>query len=66
MSEIATLIQDGATTFLRQEYLYTSAFIAVFALIISLTVEPDRFTFYTTGPFVLGSITSIISGYIGM
>jgi Na+/H+-translocating membrane pyrophosphatase len=23
-------------------------------------------TFYTTGPFLLGAITSIISGYIGM
>ena len=40
MVEISKLIQDGATTFLKQEYLYTSGFIAIFAVIISLTVEP--------------------------
>ena len=66
MVEISKLIQDGATTFLKQEYLYTSLFIAIFAVIISLTVEPKFMTFYTTGPFLLGAVTSILSGYIGM
>lgn len=66
MVEIATLIQDGATTFLRQEYLYTSVFILIFAAIIACTVEPALGTFFTTGPFLLGAFTSIISGYIGM
>jgi Na+/H+-translocating membrane pyrophosphatase len=66
MVEISKLIQDGSTTFLKQEYLYTTVFIAIFALIISLTVEPKFLTFYTTGPFLLGSVTSIVSGYIGM
>ena len=66
MVEISKLIQDGATTFLKQEYLYTSVFIAIFAIIISLTVEPKFMTFYTTGPFLLGAVTSILSGYIGM
>ena len=66
MSEIAELIQDGATTFLKTEYLYTGIFIVVFAIVIYFTVEPERGAFYTTVPFLLGALTSILSGYIGM
>jgi Na+/H+-translocating membrane pyrophosphatase len=66
MCEIAKLIQEGAQTFLQQEYLYTTIFIFVFAVIINITVEPSFGIFLTTGPFLLGSFTSIVSGYIGM
>ena len=33
---------------------------------IGLTVEPEIGVFYTTGPFLLGAATSILSGYIAM
>ena len=66
MMEIARLIQDGASTFLREEYLYTGIFIAIFAVIIFFTAEQEAFMPYTTVPFILGAVTSIISGYIGM
>jgi len=66
MVEVATLIQDGATTFLKQEYCWTSVFVLVFAVFMALLVEEKFGQLYTTGPFLLGAITSIVSGYIGM
>ena len=39
MSEIARLIREGASTFLREEYKYTIIFISVFAVIIFFTAE---------------------------
>ena len=64
--DIALLIQDGASTFLREEYAYTFIFIVLFGIIILATAEQEPFRPYTTLPFFLGALTSIISGYIGM
>lgn len=66
MNEIAKLIQDGASTFLREEYMYTGIFIFFFAIVIFFAAEQEAFIPYTTIPFILGAVTSIISGYIGM
>lgn len=66
MIEISELIQDGASTFLIQEYKYTGGFIVIFAVGIALAVEPEIGVFYTTGPFILGALTSIVSGYVSM
>ncbi len=35
-------------------------------MLLALTVEPKLGTFYTTVAFLIGGVTSIISGYIGM
>lgn len=43
-----------------------SIFVVLFAIIISCTVEKEFGEFWTVIPFVLGAVTSIISGYIGM
>lgn len=43
-----------------------SIFVAVFTVVIALTVEPQMGTFWTVVPFFLGAVTSIISGFIGM
>ena len=66
MMEIARLIQQGASTFLKEEYTYTVCFIVVFGIIIFFTAEQEPFVPYTTVPFFLGALTSIVSGYIGM
>jgi H+-translocating diphosphatase len=66
MQTISQLIADGAFVFLRQEYLFVSIIVAVFSIIIAFTVEPQVGTFYTVVPFILGAVTSIVSGYIGM
>ena len=39
---------------------------ALFSSIIIFTVEPVLGTFYTTIPFLVGALTSVVSGYIGM
>jgi len=66
MIEISELIQDGASTFLQTEYKYTGICIVIFAAVIAIAVEPEIGCFYTTGPFLLGATTSIVSGYIAM
>jgi len=66
MSYIAMLISDGATTFLKQEYLWVGVFVTLFAVIIACTVEQEFGQFYTTFAFLLGAATSTLSGYIGM
>ena len=66
MSEIAGLIQEGASTFLRQEYFWTGLFVVFFAVVIYSTAEPKVGMPYTTIAFLLGAFTSILSGYIGM
>lgn len=38
----------------------------IFAVIICFTVENNLGEFWTVVPFVLGALTSIISGFIGM
>jgi len=67
-------ITDGAKSFLYKEYLYLSIWSAVFALVLGCTVDslemqdsvaPTNFP-YTATSYLLGSITSIVAGYIGM
>ena len=66
MVQVIKLIQDGASTFLKQEYMYTGLFVALFAVVIAICVEPQIGSFYTVGPFLLGAATSICSGAIAM
>jgi inorganic pyrophosphatase len=76
LEEINKLIVDGAEQFLRAEYIYLSLFCCVFALVIGFTVDateiskkkedsPSNFP-YTAISFLVGALTSIASGYIGM
>jgi len=67
--EIYQAIYDGAHSFLYQEYTYLGAFIVIFAVIICAViggVESWSNGIFTALAFVIGSCTSIVSGYIGM
>lgn len=66
MEDIAKLISDGSDVFLRTEFLTIGIFMVGFALVIAFVVEKEPGTFYVTGAFLLGALTSIASGYIGM
>jgi Na+/H+-translocating membrane pyrophosphatase len=66
MNKIAKLISDGAMTFLNSEYQYMAVFVVFFSGVIAVAVEREIGEFWNVIPFVLGAITSIISGYIGM
>mmetsp|Transcript_17836 Transcript_17836/g.34540 ORF Transcript_17836/g.34540 Transcript_17836/m.34540 type:complete len:841 (+) Transcript_17836:56-2578(+) len=66
---ISGLITKGANAFLFTEYMYMVAFMIVFGLIVLLVLGGVRN--WTTGigtciSFLVGCITSIISGFIGM
>jgi H+-translocating diphosphatase len=64
MIEISEKIQNGATTFLMAEYLFLGVFLIIFSVFILIS---DEFKyFYTTAAFILGALTSLVSGYIGM
>jgi K(+)-stimulated pyrophosphate-energized sodium pump len=82
MRSIAALIQDGAAAFLRREYTFLAAFVAVVAVLIAVFVDFDvtgKFAAlgimergaFTTLPrtaiaYVLGAIASATAGYVGM
>jgi len=61
MTKIAKTISDGAKSFLFAEYVYMAVYIVLFSLVlIFFTGVP------TTIAFVVGSVTSILCGWIGM
>lgn len=66
MEDIAKLISDGSDVFLRTEFITIGIFTFLFSIIIALVVEKIPGTYYATIAFLLGSLTSLASGYIGM
>ena len=65
MQLIAERIQEGAITFLKKEYLYLTIFCTLFSIIIYFTAEVNAYP-YTTVAFLIGAITSMLCGYLGM
>lgn len=61
MKTISKHIAEGADAFLMQEYKYMSAYIVIFSCIIGPTIGMG-----TMVAFILGAITSIVCGYVGM
>jgi len=62
-------ISEGAEAFLRAEYTICAYFIVVFGFIVFALIswgQTVQLGLLTTLAFVLGAITSIASGYIGM
>jgi H(+)-translocating pyrophosphatase len=73
MLQTNKFIQDGAKTFLRKEYTYLCLFCVIFALILVLAVDQPWVAGksygafpYTCVAFIVGAITSMVAGYIGM
>ena len=66
MNDIALKISQGATTFLVAEYSFLALFTLGFAVVVHLCASPTLTTFYTPVAFIIGSLTSIICGFIGM
>ncbi|KAH0478519.1 MAG: uncharacterized protein KVP18_002847 [Porospora cf. gigantea A] len=61
MATLSKLISDGAMAFLHTEYYHIAMFSVVFAAIIASVVNA-----LTAAAFIVGSVTSIASGWIGM
>eukprot|EP01012_Entosiphon_sulcatum_P056451 TRINITY_DN80119_c0_g1_i1.p2 TRINITY_DN80119_c0_g1~~TRINITY_DN80119_c0_g1_i1.p2 ORF type:complete len:780 (-),score=130.08 TRINITY_DN80119_c0_g1_i1:12-2351(-) len=69
LKKLQDKITDGATTFLLAEYRFLSVFVVVFSAVILFLIGPtdawDRAAFSTLA-FILGAITSVVSGWLGM
>ena len=75
MIKVNRAVKDGADTFLIKEYTYLAIFCAIFGVILVCAVdmpwaaneagEMNWFPF-TTFAFIIGAITSMICGLIGM
>ncbi len=61
MKEIAGAIQEGARAFLKVEFKYLAAFVAVVAAVLAIFLDPIMAVAY-----VFGSICSAVAGYFGM
>lgn len=69
--KIGERIQHGANSFLIEEYTIMSYFIGAFALVTFFLVDfmgssLSGIHFYATAAFILGSVTSMLCGLIGM
>ncbi|MCU0839622.1 MAG: sodium/proton-translocating pyrophosphatase, partial [Rhodospirillales bacterium] len=61
MQQIAKEIQLGAMTYLREQYLRISLFVAVVAILLSF-----QYDLRMSAAFVFGAVTSALAGLVGM
>jgi K(+)-stimulated pyrophosphate-energized sodium pump len=70
MNEIASAISEGSMAFLKREYKVMGWFIVIMGAVIFIFLDHPATEFneapWTALSFVLGSLTSILAGYIGM
>jgi H(+)-translocating pyrophosphatase len=71
MLKIGAKIDNGASAFLNEEYLVLSGFIVVFGGVVFVMVDMygsqrKGLSLYATISYVIGSLTSMVCGYIGM
>jgi K(+)-stimulated pyrophosphate-energized sodium pump len=69
MQELSAMIQEGARTFLKREYLWVSGFVLVIAVLFSLvpSFKPEVPLGWPTAlSFIFGALVSAGAGYIGM
>jgi len=69
LREVYEAISQGAEAFLRAEYTVCAVFVVGFSILIFSLISWGQNVgeaFLTTLSFVLGALTSILSGYIGM
>jgi len=71
LTNISKAIRDGAMAFLFREYKTLAVFISVFAVVIAMLIDDPHTAEVHEGrfsaiAFVVGAITSILAGFIGM
>ncbi len=64
MKEIGEAIREGAMAFLRREYQWVSAFVAV--MFVLLLIVPIDGRPYASFAYLMGAVLSSIAGFIGM
>jgi len=63
MRELSRAVRQGATAFLRREFITLAIFTAVMVLILAFLIEPKP---WVALAYFLGTLTSALAGFIGM
>ncbi|MFC1897789.1 sodium-translocating pyrophosphatase [Chloroflexota bacterium] len=63
MQELARAVRQGATTFLRREFITLAVFTVVLVVVLALFIEPKP---WVALAYLLGTLTSALAGFIGM
>ncbi len=72
IQSVGMKIQEGARAFLSQEFKLMGIFVVIFSVAVFVLVdyigkaEGSSVSFYATISFIIGSITSMLCGFIGM
>jgi K(+)-stimulated pyrophosphate-energized sodium pump len=78
MKSIAKSIQDGAAAFLKREYTFLAAFVAIVAIVLVVFIDYDALDRFgeqrgeltnlprTAVAYILGAVSSALAGYVGM
>lgn len=71
LEEIGGMIEKGAQAFLKEEYTVMCVFVLCFSVLVFFMVdwlgsESSGFRMYASLAYIVGSLTSMICGYIGM
>ena len=72
IQSVGLKIQEGARAFLVQEFKLMSIFVVIFSVFVFLLVDyvgdgkEGKFQVYATVSFIIGSVTSMVCGFIGM
>ena len=70
--DIGTKVSNGANAFLKQEYTVMTMFFLVFSIVVFILVDiysqqgNKVFRIYATLSYIIGAVTSILCGLIGM
>lgn len=63
MRELSQAIRQGATAFLRREFITLAIFTAVMVLILAFLIEPKP---WVALAYLFGTVTSALAGFVGM
>lgn len=72
IQSVGMKIQEGARAFLGQEFKLMAIFVVIFSVAVFILVdyigkpEESSVSFYATISFIIGSVTSMLCGFIGM
>ncbi|MBD3188153.1 sodium-translocating pyrophosphatase [Candidatus Bathyarchaeota archaeon] len=68
MKEVMHAIQEGASAFLKRQYVTMMYFVTIVAVVIGLLgfIDPQAFGIGTAVSYVIGSVASALAGIIGM
>jgi K(+)-stimulated pyrophosphate-energized sodium pump len=66
MASIAKSIASGAMAFLKAEYKVLSVFVAVVAVILAFSANPETSSWMVAISFIVGAFCSGLAGFIGM